>query len=198
MEIGLALDLPAGIVQRRRVTETPEREASAETLWAEAARRGDRRAFDRLYERYARMVHGILLARASENDVDDLLQEVFLTAYTRLSTLRDPGAFGSWLAMIARNRAMDSHRRARRTEELPEDLEGGDPSEAEAREILDIVRGLPEAYRETLLMRLVEGMTGQEIAERAGLTPGSVRVNLHRGMALLRDRLRERTRENRS
>ena len=197
MDFGLTLDLPTGIVQRRRVTATPETEASPEIQWAEAARRGDRRAFERLYERYARMVHGILLARASRNDVDDLLQDVFLTAFTRLATLRDARAFGSWLAMIARNRAMDSHRRAPRTEELPEDLEGGDPSEAEAHEILDIVRGLPEAYRETLLMRLAEGMTGPEIAGRTGLTPGSVRVNLHRGMALLRDRLKERTRENR-
>jgi RNA polymerase sigma-70 factor (ECF subfamily) len=48
------------------------------------------------------------------------------------------------------------------------------------------IRALPEAYRETLTMRLVEGMTGPEIAERTGLTHGSVRVNLHRGMLQLR------------
>jgi RNA polymerase sigma-70 factor (ECF subfamily) len=61
--------------------------------------------------------------------------------------------------------------------------------EAEASEVLEIIRALPEAYRETLVLRLVEGMTGPEIAERTGLRPGSVRVNLHRGMALLRQRL---------
>ena len=55
--------------------------------------------------------------------------------------------------------------------------------------VLEMVRKLPEAYRETLLMRLVEGMTGDEIAERSGLTPASVRVNLHRGMKLLREKL---------
>ena len=54
---------------------------------------------------------------------------------------------------------------------------------------LDVIRKLPEAYRETLLMRLVEGMGGAEIAERSGLTPASVRVNLHRGMKLLREKL---------
>ena len=48
---------------------------------------------------------------------------------------------------------------------------------------------LPEAYAETLALRLVEGLTGPEISERTGLTPGSVRVNLHRGMALLREKL---------
>jgi len=55
--------------------------------------------------------------------------------------------------------------------------------------VLEVIRGLPEAYRDTLLMRLVEGMSGQEIADRTGLAPGSVRVNLHRGMKLLREKL---------
>jgi len=52
------------------------------------------------------------------------------------------------------------------------------------------VRRLPEAYRETLVMRFVEGLTGPEIAELTGLTPGSVRVNLRRGVELLRARLK--------
>ena len=56
------------------------------------------------------------------------------------------------------------------------------------------IRRLPEAYRETLVLRLVEGMTGPEIAARAGLTPGSVRVNLHRGMLMLREALGRRER----
>ena len=55
--------------------------------------------------------------------------------------------------------------------------------------MLGIIRSLPEAYRETLVLRLVEGMTGPEIAERTGLTPASVRVNLHRGMKMLREQL---------
>jgi RNA polymerase sigma-70 factor, ECF subfamily len=55
--------------------------------------------------------------------------------------------------------------------------------------VLDIIKALPEAYRETLVLRLAEGMTGPEIAERTGLTPESVRVNLHRGMKMLRERL---------
>ena len=55
--------------------------------------------------------------------------------------------------------------------------------------ILDAIRNLPDAYREILILRLVEGMTGPEIAERTGLTHGSVRVTLHRGMHQLRARL---------
>jgi RNA polymerase sigma-70 factor (ECF subfamily) len=150
---------------------------------------GDQDAFARLYADYVRMVHAILLGRVPRRDVDDLVQDVFLTAYTRLRELREPAAFGAWIAAIARNRATDHLRRTRDQVELPEDLPGGDPIDAETFAVLDVVRKLPEAYRETLLMRLVEGMSGNEIAERSGLTPASVRVNLHRGMKLLREQL---------
>jgi RNA polymerase sigma-70 factor (ECF subfamily) len=160
-----------------------------------AARSGDRAAFGRLYDLYASMVHGILLARVPHDDVDDLVQEVFMTALRSLSTLRDASSFGAWLAAIARNRANDYHRHAAPEDQLtddPEETERANSSENPERpaaEILDLVRSLPDAYRETLILRLVEGMTGPEIAARTGLTHGSVRVNLHRGMQLLREKL---------
>ena len=68
------------------------------------------------------------------------------------------------------------------------------PSElrnAKRMNILDCITRLPEAYREPLVLRLVEGLTGPEIAARTGLTHGSVRVNLTRGMTLLRPLLAE-------
>ena len=91
--------------------------------------------------------------------------------------------------MIARNRAVDFHRRTRPTVEMTDDLGGSNTSDSRATEILELIRTLPDAYRETLVLRLVEGMTGPEIAARTGLTPASVRVNLHRGMKLLRQKL---------
>ena len=152
---------------------------------------GDEAAFTLLHARYARMIHGILLARVPRAEVDDLVQDVFLTAWRRLDALRDPAAFGGWLSMIARNRAIDHHRQMVEVTELPETLAapGSAGASAEAHSVLEIIRGLPDAYRETLVLRLVEGMTGPEIAARTGLTPASVRVNLHRGMKLLRERL---------
>ena len=74
-------------------------------------------------------------------------------------------------------------------EALPEDLGRHDPDRAEALQVLAAIRTLPEAYQETLILRLVEGMSGPEIAAQVGLTPDSVRVNLHRGMQQLRARL---------
>lgn len=152
---------------------------------------GEEDAFALLYARYARTIHGLLLARVPRLDVDDLVQDVFLIAWRRLDSLRDPAAFGGWLAMIARNRATDFHRQAVQVTELPDGLEasGSTGAAVEARHVLDVIRTLPEAYRETLVLRLVEGMSGPEIAARTGLTAASVRVNLHRGMKLLRERL---------
>jgi RNA polymerase sigma-70 factor, ECF subfamily len=181
------------LVSQPQPVAAPVTELSPEALLVEAVRGGDREAFGRLYDAYAPMVHGILLARVPYREVDDLVQDVFLVALRRLNTLRDSAAFGGWLAMITRNRAIDFYRAAREVEELPEDLPDHRPAEkereAEAARTLDVIRGLPEAYRETLVLRLVEGMTGPEIAARTGLTPASVRVNLHRGMKMLREKL---------
>src|SRR5215471_4089151 len=84
------------------------------------AQRGDREAFAHLYERFARMVHGIVLARIDRTDVDDVVQDVFVTALDRLADLREPAAFGGWLAAIARHRAADHGRRGVVTAALSE------------------------------------------------------------------------------
>ena len=165
----------------------PKQTAQAQIV--ERIRQGEADAFGELYKMFAPMVHGIILARVRRDEVDDIVQEVFLSAFKNLKTLRDKSAVGAWLAMIARNRAAEFYRTARPTEELTEDLREKEDCRTQAREILKTIRSLPEAYRETLVLRLVEGMTGPEIAERTGLTHESVRVNLHRGMKLLREKL---------
>jgi RNA polymerase sigma-70 factor, ECF subfamily len=155
----------------------------------EAARLGNRAAFSMLYGRYARAVHGILLARVPRPDVDDLVQDVFVKALEEIGSLREPAAFGGWLATIARHRAADHLRRSPRTTELPDDLASGRGASDETLLVMAHIQSLPDAYRETLTLRLVEGMTGPEIAAQTGLTEGSVRVNLHRGMKQLRERI---------
>lgn len=152
------------------------------------ARRGDRGAFAELYRRFSRAVHGVVLARVSYGDAADLVQDVFAAALERLPQLAEPAAFPGWLLQIARNRAIDHIRGKKPTDELPE-LPVPAPRAAEVAQVLAALRELPDAYRETLILRLIEGMTGPEIAEQTGLSPGSVRVNLHRGMKLLRERL---------
>lgn len=193
---GDRLDLPA-----QMETFVSEQSAAAfpdDAALVRAAQDGDRRAFGQLYERYAPMVHGVLLAKVPINTVDDLVQDVFVRALRRMSALRKLASFGAWLAAIARNLANDYHRRSPREEQWPENESEADipvvsastDSRTQAARMLNAIRSLPDAYREPLILRFVEGMTGPEIAARTGLTHGSVRVNLHRGMQLLRASLR--------
>jgi RNA polymerase sigma-70 factor (ECF subfamily) len=174
-----------------RAQRPTEPSSPEDAALVEAARAGDRDAFSRLYRRHARLVHGLLLARVPVASADDLVQEVFVRAWDRLSDLRDPQAFVAWIAQMTRRMAADHVRRQRPTEPLREAVAVHDAPRAEAIAVIEAIRGLPEPYVEPLLLRLVEGMSGKEIAERTGLTPGSVRVNLHRGFRLLRERLQE-------
>lgn len=194
---GARSDLLAAGLGPEPVKEQVGSEIFQHATWVAAAQDGDRSAFGRLYEHYARMVHGVLLARVPAGDVDDLVQDVFIRALSRLSTLRETASFGPWLVAIARNVANDYHRRSVPEEPLTDDASYQEiqcgtscaDQDEQAVAILGAVMSLSETYRETLILRLVEGMTGPEIAARTGMTHGSVRVNLHRGMEQLRAKL---------
>ncbi len=182
-----------------------------------AAQAGDRESFDALYRRHARTVRAVLLGRVARDEIDDLAQEAFLAAWRQLGSLRDPAAFGGWVVTIARHLRVDRARQrpdasSLDDERTPRDLAVADTAAEQRRagdrldagRALAAVQSLPAAYRETLLLRLVEGMTGPEIAARTGLTPGSVRVNLCRGLERLRavladddSRVRDRGRSGR-
>src|ERR1043165_8931111 len=123
--------------------------ADAATVLAAPA--GDERAFEALYRRYARVVHWILLSRLPASEVEDLVQEVFLTALNKLKSLREPAAFPGWIASIARNRATAPIRRMTPEEELDDRVPSRSSSaadRAEAKRALMAIQSLPDAYRE--------------------------------------------------
>lgn len=163
-----------------------------------AARAGDRKAWEAVWRRYGPVVHGVALARAGAEGADDLTQEVFIRAVREIGSLRDETRIGCWLAVMTRNLAASRRRSAWRAglrlvglaREGPSSRTGeaGEPVE-EARRVLQEIRALPEAYQEALVLRLVEGLTGPQIAASLGMTHGSVRVNLCKGMELLRKRI---------
>src|SRR5438034_3046380 len=149
-------------MERQAVTVWPVAESREDDSLVEAARQGDRAAFGRLYDRYARMVHGILMARVPHGEVDDLVHDVFLQALRQLHTLRESARFGAWLAAIARNCANDYHRHSVEQVEVPENLSVGQvegrssssshEQDAEAAYLLATIRELPQTYRETLML----------------------------------------------
>jgi RNA polymerase sigma-70 factor (ECF subfamily) len=195
------------VEERAGVPPLPDPRTADVAALVRSVQRGHRPAFAALYAAFHRAVHAVLLARVPSQDARDLVQDVFAHAFEKIADLTEPAAFPGWLLTMARNRATDHLRRARRFVSLGPQLTPDPgardahparevvdaaiepPPRVEATEALNALRALPDAYRETLIMRLVEGMTGPEIAARTGLTPDSVRVNLHRGMKLLRAQL---------
>jgi RNA polymerase sigma-70 factor (ECF subfamily) len=166
--------------------------------WVAGARKNEREAFGRLHGHFSRMVHAIIVTKVPAAEASDLTQDVFVVMLSKLSGLEDDYAFPAWLMELARNRAARFHRDRPRTESLEDVDEAAAPDRSgwpDAKKVLNALKQLPEAYAETLAMRLIEGLNGPDIAERTGLTPGSVRVNLHRGMAMLREKLGLPTKE---
>ena len=126
---------------------------------------------------------------------EDLAQDVAIAAYRNIRALHDPQRFAAWLAAIARNAGRDALASMRRH---PETLMGDTEIELVApstageelnAEVVAAIAALPSCHRETLSLRLLHELTGPEIAARTGMTEGSVRVNLCKGMKLLRERL---------
>jgi RNA polymerase sigma-70 factor (ECF subfamily) len=163
--------------------------ASSDVGLVNAAIAGDRRAWSELYDRYAQAVHGCILAKVPSVDAEDLAQDVFVFALARLETLEDPERFGGWLMTIARNRRTDYWRRHKDSKEFANERKSQQAPLGDAQRALDAIRSLPEAYQEPLILRFVEGMTGPEIARCLDMKHGAVRVNLSRGMNLLREAL---------
>src|SRR5512142_2722581 len=103
----------------------------------------------------------------SEEDAEDLLQDVFLRVYRQLGTVRDPQRLESWIYQIARNRIIDHYRSRRQWTDLPENLVmKEEPAEESAEEtalnllphVCAVIEGLPEPDREALLQADFQGM----------------------------------------
>lgn len=178
------------------------------------ARDGDAGAFERLVARFQRRVfYTVLRIVRDTHRADDLTQEVFITAYRRLADVKEDAAFVPWLLRIARNRAIDAHRRQRREQErlyLVEDwtdvggTEGGaDPTTAStdeagrAERVADLqaaleeaIASLPQGQRDVLLMSMDPETTHDEIAQTLGIPPGTVKSRLHHARRILTARLR--------
>ncbi len=169
------------------------------------ARSGDARAYEQLVVQHQRLVFRILWARGARPDeVEDLAQETFIRGWQRLHTFDPAQPFKPWIARVAENLVVDHHRaRARRPASAPmpegeaAELKAGPPTDPEAvtighetqRGLLAALQALPDRYREVLVLRFVEDLPYDEIADLLGLPLGSVKTRIFRGRELLKQRL---------
>jgi len=174
----------------------------SEEALVKSAQRGDRAAFEELVRRSSRLVFARLyLDSGDPHQAEDLLQETLLTAFRSLGQLTEPAKFRGWLLRIAQNTAIDAGRRGQRlkrgnnvqTKTNLGRVAGSSPgpealaeSEEMRQKVLGILRSLPEEYREPLTLRYLAGADYETIQMQMGLSNGSLRGLLHRGLKLLR------------
>jgi RNA polymerase sigma-70 factor (ECF subfamily) len=171
------------------------------------AQKGDRAAFEELVRRTARLVFArIYMETGDPHRAEDLVQETFLTAFRSIQQVADPNGFRAWLFSIAHTVTVDAFRRDGRKKRSgqradPEALQrveskSREPSEdAEVRDAreraLSVLRSLPEDYRMPLMLRYLAGADYETISRQLGLSNGSLRGLLNRGMALLRAEIKK-------
>lgn len=168
---------------------------------------GDRASFEELVRRTARLVFSrVFLEVGDVHRAEDLVQETFLVAWKSIRQVSEPNGFRSWLFTIAHSVVVDAARREsrkKRSGSLLRDnadvigsiaaAEAGPAALAEKNEereqVLSVLRSLPEEYRTPLMLRYIGGADYQTIGQQLGLTNGSLRGMLSRGLSMLRSRL---------
>lgn len=177
----------------------------AEVDLVRTARNGDRPAFEELVRRTSRLVFARLyLETGDAHRAEDLLQETLLTAFRKLPSLSDPRTFRAWLMTIAQHVVIDAARRDQRfkrsaplasSASLAAVAGNVPPPEETAQrdemrgQVLAILRSLPEEYRLPLTLKYIAGADYETIQIQLGLTNGSLRGLLHRGLNMLRAKL---------
>jgi RNA polymerase sigma-70 factor (ECF subfamily) len=157
---------------------------------------GDERAFAELVDRYhARLHYYVRRLLPDADDADDVVQEIWLAAFRGIRALRDPRALRVWLYRVARNAALMKLRGERAVETLPVSVAAmsvEDKAEFDAAEAARIHAGLaklrPE-HREVLLLRFLERMSYEQIAEVVGCPLGTVRSRIHYAKRELRNQI---------
>lgn len=181
-----------------RLTGTDERseQLAREAADVALAANGDAEAFERLYRTHVGRVYSLACRLAGSADADELTQDVFVRAWTKLGTFRGESMFGSWLYRLAVNviygrlRARTSERRRRVETEIPLERARARKDSAEIRLDFDVaIEQLPDGAREVFVLHDVEGYKHREIAEMVGITAGTSKSQLHRARMLMRAHL---------
>lgn len=148
---------------------------------------------ERLVRDHASAVLGLCLAYTKNfHDSEDIMQDVFIQAFTKLDTLRDPARVRPWLLKIARRKCIDVSRKRRHSHPITEDIPERTSSANERLiHVHTAISRLPDAYRETIILYYMDGRNCADVARSLGITEVAVRRRLVRARLMLHDLLME-------
>ncbi|MHC4666384.1 MAG: RNA polymerase sigma factor SigZ [Planctomycetota bacterium] len=151
---------------------------------------------ERIWKEYRDRLHSFIEARVDDtHTADDVLQEVFVRIHSQVGSLRNRDRIQSWVCQITRNAIIDHYRVHKRLEELPVALAIAEPELRDKARgdidacIMPMIQGLPEPYREAVMLSEIEGLTQKEVAEKQGITLSGAKSRVQRGRTMIKDML---------
>lgn len=181
--------------ERTRVSGSKAPDHQGDAALVARMRAGDQSAMADLYDRYSGVVYGVALrVLANTTAAEDVVQEVFLQLWRNPQAFdADRGRLAPWLAVIARNRAIDHLRKRPPEDDIDElpistgvDLESDSAQKLAIERVRGVLAQLPQEQRKTLEMAFFEGMTHTEIAGKTGEPLGTVKTRIRTGLLALR------------
>jgi RNA polymerase sigma-70 factor (ECF subfamily) len=170
--------------------------ADAEAADVALAGSGDATAFERLYRTHVARVHSLVRRMLDADEADDVMQDVFIRAWQKLSTFRGESAFGTWLhrlavnVVLARRKSVGIERGRFIDKDDPLDGVSGRPHTPElSLDFEEALARLPEGARQVFVLHDVEGYRHEEIARMLGVVPGTSKSQLHHARMALRRHL---------
>lgn len=161
---------------------------------------GNKDAFEALYARYLAVVYKRVYYLVPAEDVEDLIQEIFIAVSNSLVKFRGEAQFSTWLRALTNHKIAEFYRKRNRKQEPRQTTlteaaglsEGSISKNLEDRiAIQRALKELPENYREIILMRFIEGLQFNEIAELTGQSLEATKSLFRRAISALRDQLDE-------
>lgn len=155
-----------------------------------------------VYNRYYKAMYNISLRIVKDSfKAEDIMQDSFLTAFTKLDTLKDTSIFGSWLKRIVINNSLSHYQNLKKNENVPLDTviykvedqtdvsESQDWSHLKARQVMECMKNLKDNYRISLTLLLIEGYDYEEISEIMNISYANCRTMISRAKESLRQKL---------
>lgn len=145
---------------------------------------------------HKQQLRGYIVKRMQDKSaVDDVMQDVFVKAYSNLHSVKSPESLSAWLYRIAANAIADHYRASRPSDSLTDDLPSPEPESTDITELASclnpFIAQLPETYRLPIVLSEIEGLTQKEVALRLGLSLSGAKSRVQRGREKLRQRLNE-------
>ena len=184
----------AGVATLRRDPDQAAKDA--ETADAALAASGDGSAFERLYRAHVARVHSLVRRMIGPDHADDVAQDVFIRAWTKLSSFRGEAAFGTWLhrlavnVILARRTTIGTERgRYSDAEDVLDGVAGRAAAPDLSMDFEEAIGRLPDGARQVFVLHDVEGYRHEEIADMLGIVPGTSKSQLHHARMALRRHL---------